>query len=254
MDLFLLKKVIGALIMPINIILFLLVLSLVAYRAKSRAGFVCLALATSTLLLSALPVFSNWVMAPIENDYEAFSLSSRPVDYIVVLGCGHKVNPALPATSQLNTCSLQRLVEAMRVFRLHPQATIITSGAAFNQQYSNAHIVKQALISLGIPAHKIMTENFPKDTEEEAELISARVKGKNVVLVTNSDHMPRAMKYFQALGVEPIAAPAGRWANTRLAKTHWTAFIPSSSKMVQTTNAWYESVGRFVQWLKQLFA
>ena len=33
-------------------------------------------------------------------------------------------------------------------------------------------------------------------TEEEAELIAPRVTGKNVVLITNSDHMPRAIKYF----------------------------------------------------------
>jgi uncharacterized SAM-binding protein YcdF (DUF218 family) len=254
MDLFLLKKVIGSLIMPVNIILLLLIFAIVFYRRKPRLGFSCLSLATLTLLLASMPIFSDWVMAPIEDNYEAFTLSSRPVDYIVVLGCGHQNNPALPATSRLNVCSLQRLVEAIRIFHHYPQATIITSGGTPSGKHSNAQTVKQAAISLGIDARSIVTENFAKDTEEEAELIAPRVIGKNVVLVTNSDHMPRAMKYFQALGINPIAAPAGQWASTHHKRNYWYTFVPSSRKLLQTTRALHESIGRLVQWLKHQLA
>ena len=55
-----------------------------------------------------------------------------------------------------------------------------------------------------MPAQKIISENFPKDTEEEAELISPRVQGTKVVLITNADHMPRSINYFQSQGVYPL--------------------------------------------------
>ena len=253
MDLFLLKKIISEVLMPINIILILLFAALIFYRSKPKLSFKCMLIGTLTLFSSTMPPFSDWVMAPIEDDFAAFSRSSSPVDYIVVLGCNYVGDTQLPETSQLHSCSLQRLVEAIRIFRMHPEATIITSGSAFGQTVSNAEAVKQAAISLGIPEEKILTENFPKDTEEEAQLIAPRVMGTNVALVTNANHMPRSIKYFQQYGVNPIAAPAGYWVKDSGTGKNWKDYIPNSEKLRQTTLAWYETLGRIVQWLKTLF-
>jgi uncharacterized SAM-binding protein YcdF (DUF218 family) len=189
-------------------------------------------------------------MAPIENQYESFTRSIKPVDYIIILGCTHTTDPQLPATGELAICSLQRLVEAIRIFRIHPEAQLITSGYAGNDETSNAEKVKQAAMLLGIPERKIIVESFPQDTEEEAALIAPRVSGKNVILVTNSDHMPRAIKYFQLQGINPIAAPAGKWTKGIDNETHWNDYVPSASSLTQTTYAWYESIGRIVQWIK----
>ncbi len=199
-----------------------------------------------------MPVISDKFMVNIEDNYEAFSRSSLPVDYIIVLGGWHINNDALPVTSQLNVDSLQRLVEVVRVYKLHPEAKIITSGHHNADEVSNAQKMKQSLVLLGIPEHKIITENFPKDTEEEAQLISPRVQGNNVVLITNADHMLRSIKYFQAQGVYPLPAPTGFWVKNINNPKNWNYYIPSSTKLQQTTVAWYESLGLLVQWLKGL--
>ncbi len=201
-----------------------------------------------------MPIVSDSIMVNIEDNYEPFTISSKPIDYIVVLGGWHTQNPALPATSQLSTDSLQRLVEVLRVYRLHPEARIITSGHHKTDEESNAEKMKQSLILLGVPAQKIITENFPKDTEEEAELISPRVQGGSVILVTNANHMPRAMKYFQAQGIHPTAAPTGFWVKDINNPKDWNYYLPNSKKLRQTTVAWYESLGRLVQWFKLLFS
>lgn len=193
-------------------------------------------------------------MVSIENNYETFTRSDKPVDYIVILGNGHYSNDDLPVTSQLQVASLQRLVEALRVYQIHPEARIITSGYAGNDPTSNAEKMKQSLILLGVPEHKIFTENFPQDTEEEAQLISPRVQNSNVVLITNANHMPRSMKYFQRQGIFPIAAPTGYWVKNQHGKSTWKAYIPNSNTLEQTTIAWYESLGRLVQWFKILFS
>ena len=118
-------------------------------------SFKCLIVGTLVLILSSTGYVSDRVLQPLENKYESFTRSNRPVDYIVILGCGHTSDSALPATSQLQACSLQRLVEGLRIFRIHPEAQVITSGAAFDNNESNADKVKQAAILLGIPEHKI---------------------------------------------------------------------------------------------------
>ena len=253
MDLFLLKKVITVLIMPINVVLILLFLSFIFRNIKPKTSAKCLFISTFLLLISTLPPISDRFMFAIESQYPAYKKIDTPVDYIVVLGCRHSSEPELPATSQLGTCSLQRTVEALRIYHLHPEARIITSGYAGIKKRSNAEAVKEALVLLGVPAQKIMTENFPRDTEEEALLIAPRVLGTEVVLVTNADHMPRSMNYFEAQGVNPIAAPTGYWVKDLNADKGWAYYLPNGRKLDQTTTAWYETLGLLVQWFKSVF-
>jgi len=252
MDLFLLKKIISVFVMPINIVLILLLLSVLFFRKRPHTSFKCLLSALVLLVASSIPALSDRVMVGIEDNYPTYSPTDKRVDYIVALGGWHQGNEALPVTSQLNSDSLQRLVEVLRIHKLHPNAKIITSGHHNTDPISHAQKMKQALVLLGVPKQKIITENFPKDTEEEAQLIAPRVFGTNIVLVTNANHMPRAMLYFQDQGVEPIAAPVGHWVKNINSEKNWSYYVPNSNKLQQTTNAWYESLGRLVQWLKRL--
>lgn len=238
--------------MPINIVLLLLIFALIIHRKKPRKSIKSLSAALVILFISAFAPFSDTVMTAIENDYPPYVKSNVAIDYIVVLGCGHNTNAELPVTSQLYNCSLQRMVEALRIYQLHPEARIITSGYGGDNLISNAETVKQSLVLLGVPAQKIITENFPKDTEEEAELIAPRVQGTQVVLVTNADHMPRSINYFKAQGIYPIAAPTGYWVKNRESNKSWAHYMPSSKKLEQSTIAWYESLGLIVQWFKSI--
>jgi len=253
MDLFLLKKIITVLIMPINIVLVLLFLALFLHRKRPKASIKSLVFAITLLLISTLPPFSDRLMSPIEDNYAPYVKQDKSIDYIIVLGCRHTNNPVLPVTSQLGTCSLQRMVEALRIYQLHPEARIITSGYSGSNKTSNAEVVKQALVLLGVPAQKVITENFPKDTEEEALLIAPRVLGTQVILVTNADHMPRSINYFEAQGVNPIAAPTGYWVKNINADKSWPYYLPNGRKLDQTTTAWYETLGLVVQWFKAIF-
>jgi uncharacterized SAM-binding protein YcdF (DUF218 family) len=249
MDLFLLKKIISVMIMPLSVILLLLLIAIIFYRLKPKLSFSALLIASALLFLSTFPPLSDTLMAPLEDNYPTFSKHNKPVDYIVILGGVHTTVDNLPATSQLKSSSLERLVEAVRIYRLHPEAQVITSGFAGGDVSSNAEKVKQAAILLGIPKNKILTENFPQDTEEEAQLIAPRVVNKTVVLVTSANHLPRAMAYFEKYGVKAIPAPASPWVKDGGTK-QWNYYLPSAKKLQQTTTVWYETLGRVVQWFK----
>jgi uncharacterized SAM-binding protein YcdF (DUF218 family) len=252
MNLFLLKKIIGFMLMPLSLVIILLFLSLLFYRKSPKFSFNCLFLGTLLLTISALAPVSDPLMAQLENKYQPFTRSSKPVDYIIVLGCGHTDDLYWSETNQLAPCSLQRLVEAIRIYQIHPEATIITSGGASIVLNSNAQAVKNAAISLGIPSNKILTEDFPKDTEEEAELISARIKGANSVLITNADHMRRSINYFNQYGAYPIAAPASPWVKGQEKNNHWGYYLPNIKTLKQTSTAWYETLGLVAQWFKTI--
>ncbi len=240
--------------MPLSIVLILMVLGLILQFNNPSKSIKCFVLATIILLLSSLAPISDNLMASIENQYPVYDKIDTRVDFIIVLGCGHTSTNKLPPTSELDNCSLQRMVEALRIFKLHPEARIITSGYRGNDTTSNAEKVKQALVTLGIPKQKIISENFPKDTEEEAQLIAPRVQGTNVVLITNADHMPRAINYFKSQGVHAIAAPTGFWVKDLHSEKSWAYYYPSSKKLEQTTIACYESVALAVQWLKNILS
>ncbi|GHE83664.1 ElyC/SanA/YdcF family protein [Thalassotalea profundi] len=253
MDLFFLKKVVTAMIMPLSVALLLLLVALILFRKKPAMSFKCLIAGFILLLTISLSPISDRIMRPIETQYSAFTHSKAPVDYIIILGCGHRTDNTMPITSQLKACSLERLIEGIRILNIHPEATLITSGAAHDDVVANAEKVKQAALLLGVNNSKILVEPFAKDTEEEAELIAPRVKGKNVVLVTNADHMPRAMSYFNQQGVNAIAAPASPWVKGFHDEKGWGYYVPNTKSLAQTTRAWYEYVGQLVQWLKTLF-
>lgn len=239
--------------MPISIIFFLLLLALFTHKSRPSLSFKALSLSVLLLLLSTLSPTSNFFISTLEDAYPPFTQIDKPVNFIVVLGCGHTTVKNMPATTELKPCSLQRLVEAIRISKLHPEADLIMSGYRGSDPISNAEKMKQAAVILGVNPAKIMTENFPKDTEEEAELIAPRVSGKTVVLVTNADHMKRSINYFNSEGVYPIAAPTGFWYKPNGRPKSWAYYYPKGENLSQTSTAWYETVGLFVQWLKSLF-
>lgn len=250
MDLFFLKKVIGLLIMPLSIVTLLLIVSLITFKKKPSFSFKCLLSASLLLFLSSTGYIADKLILPLENKYSSFTKLEQPIDYIIILGCGHTSNKDLPATAELKVCSLQRLVEGFRIFNMHPEAQIITSGTSFNDPSSNAEKVKQAFQLLGVPGHKIFVEVFPKDTEEESELIAPRVVGKRVVLVTNADHMIRSVNYFKQQGINVIPAPASYFVKNIESPKNWSYYFPSSQNLKQTTTAWYEAAGLIIQWIK----
>jgi uncharacterized SAM-binding protein YcdF (DUF218 family) len=64
--------------------------------------------------------------------------------------------------------------------------------------------------------------------------------------------MPRSIKYFELQGANPIAAPTGYWVKENNSTKGWGYYIPNANKLRQTTVVWYETLGRAVQWLKEL--
>jgi uncharacterized SAM-binding protein YcdF (DUF218 family) len=69
------------------------------------------------------------------------------------------------------------------------------------------------------------------------------------LLISSANHLPRAMRFFHAVGLNPIAAPANQLAITS-PLNGWERAIPSSIWLSHSERAVYETLGTVLQRLK----
>jgi uncharacterized SAM-binding protein YcdF (DUF218 family) len=135
---------------------------------------------------------------------------------IVVLGAGAVTvqDWSLNSLSMLEETGGSRVLEAFRVYRLLPDAVIISSGGVSSQssmEEPDGVVMRDVLVDLGVPASRVIVEALSQDTHEEAVLIAPMLRPldvSQVVLVTSDVHMRRSVAAFRAQGVEVIPAIA----------------------------------------------
>ena len=259
------KLVVSSFLMPVPFVLalvFLGVLFILWHFKKTGVGFI-LAGAFCLFIFSWAP-FADRVLAVFEQDYASFDASTskqskfhdkhlnRPVTFVVVLGGGWFPNNHFSASSQLSDSSLARLIEGIRIWRQFPNAQMVVSGASLNQQVLPVALgYRKAAMSLGVPKEHILHLDKPTDTGAEAIAFADWLHGQNIgdlakvrfALVTSASHMPRAMRHFQAAGLNPIAAPTHFMA--RSIKQDLSYWVPSATHLRKTERAWYEFLASF---------
>lgn len=167
-------------------------------------------LALFFLLLCSLPMTSHMMLRPLE----AYSSTVKKDDSvwmkaeaIVVLGCKHYEDPDLPFADNWHHCSLTRNLQAA-VMYLHQPKTIYTSGGVLKKRHrSESDANKAFLVGLGIPEKHVKTVATGTNTAEEAQALSAILRGKSVALVTSASHQRRAGNYFRQKGIQVIPVP-----------------------------------------------
>jgi uncharacterized SAM-binding protein YcdF (DUF218 family) len=244
--LFILKKFVGNLLMPLPIILLLLLWAILfLLRGKTRwLGFLFVLAATGLLFVASYPPLSAKFCEPMEQQYAAYQPSETPADYIAVLGSSHVSADHLPITSELNPAGIIRLTEGIRTYRLNPGSKLIFTGYKARDPESYAEKIKELALALGVPEEDILAFTGPKDTAEEAQLIAENFADKQLVLVTSALHMPRAMTLFQQVGLNPTPAPTEHLAKP--VRSKW--LFPNARSLAQTQYWLYEQLG--LAWTK----
>lgn len=214
---FLLKKLVGYWLMPLQLSLTLMLLGLVlrACRLK-RISTVLLAGGFLWLILLSNKGVGIALVRPLEYAYPAQpSLAGRAVPEefagchaVVVLGGGHSDTSALAPTSQLSSSALARLVEGVRLAHALPGTTLYVSGpSAGDGRPTHASVLRQAAISLGIAPERIREISDGHDTYGEARALQKLVGDQPIALVTSAWHMPRTMMLFRRNGLSVIPCP-----------------------------------------------
>lgn len=177
-------------------------------------------------LIVSTPLVPVLVLNSLEKQYEPVYVNAlanpEAAYHIIVLGGGHGFDDRLPPNSLLSKKALGRLIEAVRLHRLLPNSTLVLSGFSASGGTTQAEMLQQTAILLGIQKEATLLQNVPANTYEEA-MVYARNYGNShpVILVTNAAHMPRAVKMFEKFGINPYSSPTnyrlkGSWKDKRI--------------------------------------
>jgi len=253
--LFWMKKVVGYWLMPLPFSLLLMVtgLLLLRFTRRRRLGR-GLALAGGLwLLLCSNSGVGTWLVRGLEAEYPAqpVLVADAPLpaplercEFVAVLGGGNGYVTDWPANNLLSDSALSRIVEAVRLVRQMPRARLIVSGPINEERGgpSQARMLAEVAISLGVAPERIVEISSARDTEQETVAIHALTGGAPVALVTSAWHMPRAMALCHHQGLDVVACPSD-YAARDLDQRFTDFFLWNLGGLERSTKAVYELIG-----------
>ena len=249
-SLFILKKVVGELMNPLSIGLIISIIGLLALLFNRQTiAKTLLPLAVVWIALFSYGPVSDALLKPLENKYPGLLNTPVNIDYVLVLGNGHKTDECLPITAELDPTAVIRLSEGIRHYNKLGDAKLVVSGyAGLYDENCHAQMQKRLAVALGVDAGDIITFDTPKDTQEEAEAMKRLTGKKPFILVTTASHMPRAYAIFTKMGLDPIAAPTDYHAR---GESEWL-HMPRGESLRGSDIAFHEYYGLIWEWIKTL--
>ena len=205
------RSVIYFLLQPIVIGLLLLIICRIAHEVWQPKLFKKWYLpGVIWLVLTGISPIPWWTAKHMEQIYPVLQNIENPTEkvYILVLGSGHTQDVKLKPLHQTSTSGIARLTEGIRQYIQMDSAYFVTSGYAKRSPVSQAEVMADAAISLGV--NPLDTLHLPqtKTTIEEIESFIDRFGNKSrIVLVTSALHMPRAVRIANSRGLSVWPAP-----------------------------------------------
>lgn len=230
---------------PVTLGLTLLLAALLRTRLHRKRPLLVLTLVTLFLVVACHP-FTAWLLLRgLEQPYPPATFSTGSGEPIVVLGGGLRKGPSGVVT--LADDSQSRVLYALEIYRLGGRPVVVVTGGrppGHTEMPAVAEVMRDTLVSMGVPASGVVAETASRSTYENAllskPLLVAR-SAQRIVLVTEALHMPRAAAAFRALGFEVVAAPTGHLTTDQFRITE--AWLPSSGAARGTARALHEWVG-----------
>jgi uncharacterized SAM-binding protein YcdF (DUF218 family) len=250
MDIFLWKQLLKNLVLPPTGPLILAVAGLlIASSARlRRVGWALCAAAVLLLWAFSTPIVGDLLMRSVER-YPALDLS-KPIhaQAIVILAAG--VRPGAPeygGQPAPSSTTLQRLVYGARVAR-STGLPVLVSGSHYEAAAMSEFLQRDLSVT------PRWVEHHSRDTHENAQMSAAilsRAGVHEIVLVTSSEHMARAVTEFRIAGLTVIPAPAEMWTRRDHGLLVW---VPNADALVRSERALYEVLGRIVQAIRMNLA
>lgn len=200
---------------PSNFIAFLVLGSalLLAFRTWHKAARHMMMIAAALLLICGFSPVGAWLSIPLEQRFQQPAAVGK-VSGIILLG-GYEDTAVAQARHAITVNeSSDRLLEAIRLTHLHPDAKLVLSGAwatLLPNDVDATAPISAYLESIGVPRDRIVSEPRSRNTAENATFAHSILKpgaGDKFILVTSAYHMPRAVGAFRTAGMDVIPWPA----------------------------------------------
>ena len=189
---FWLKKMVSGFLLPLPFgLLWILagIILLIACRAK-RVRNACFFIGFFIITLFSLNPISVTLLDELQSQYVPLLYPPKDVTQIVVLGGGVSGGKDFPPNLTLNSASLSRLVEGIRLLKEaqanNPNAQLILSGGRVFRSPAIAGKMRNTAVMLGVDHNSIVMEDGSQDTHQEAVFIQKIVGEKPFILVTSA--------------------------------------------------------------------
>ena len=213
-----------------------------------RSAKIIVGAALLALWIAGTPICADWLTWRLESRFPPESIDSLPhSDAVIVLG-GIIGQPFTPRVSPDLGDTVDRIIEALRIYRAGKVPRIVISAGNQPQQAKlvpEAELIADFLVELGVPRSALILETRSRNTHENAVYTAAifREHGwRSGLLVTSGIHMPRAIAAFrkEAMNVYPAStdihgAPIGKISLMDL--------LPDPGSLARTTSALREMIG-----------
>lgn len=226
-----------------------------AWGRWARRWLVLLAVMYTAMSIPALAI---GMAAPLQSGWMPLGSrdAARGASAVVVLGGGVWRYRGSGYDLQVpGAVTVRRLLEAARLYRLLDSPWIVVSGGVVpghNQSGPESDSMKALLVTLGVPAERIVIEAASRNTREQAietARVLERLGARQVVLVSSPVHLPRATRLFHAAGVRPIPSATGCCAWDGRAPGVWMWWLNDGALQL-STSAVYEYAALSYYWLR----
>jgi uncharacterized SAM-binding protein YcdF (DUF218 family) len=249
-----LSKFLPPFVYPLGLIGILILLALFLAQRR-RLQRIVLILALVCLLLAG----NSWVAIGLARSLEWRYFPPNPVpqaEVMIVLGGGTEAHEPPRPMVEVNG-SGDRVIYAARLYKQGKAQHILVSGGALDWKKTNtspAQDMSTLLQMLGVPQSAIWLQPNSRNTYEDALYCAQILREKGLqgaLLVTSAWHMPRAVKLFQAQGLDVIPLPTdynvtqADWNNlwSRDPRAWILEAMPNVDHMALTTKMLKEYIG-----------
>lgn len=182
---------------------------------------------------------------PVQTQAVAQTPTMADVQALVILGGGTvQASPeAGEGQDTLSPGALKRTVYAFGLRDIFPGVYIAAGGRVFDYgQEAEADVTGRLLISLGLPAQRILKESASRNTWQNAKNTAQLFGYKKIILVTSAFHMRRSVFCFENNGFSVIPAPTD-YRCARNSRYDIFSFLPSLDAFSATCTALHEYIG-----------
>ncbi len=205
-----LSKLLPSLVYPLGFACMLLIAAILVRKSKKLQRMI-LVIALLLLWVGGNRWVAYGLARSLEQRYRTPS-PIPPMEVVVVLG-GGTTAPEEPRTMVEVNSAGDRLIYAAQLLREQKASYILVSGGLLDwedRSTTPADDMASLLVWMGVPPEAIWLQDESANTYEDA-LYSAQILRQKeineILLVTSAWHMPRAVRLFEAQGLEVVPLP-----------------------------------------------
>jgi len=239
MNLFLIRKLAAALVLPPSGPLILAILGALLRRSYRRLSRIMLWTGLLSLLAFSLGPVSYLLLRTATDTPPARIEDVKTTQAIVILGCGVRRDAPEYGGDTLSYLSLERVRYGAVLARATGLPILVSGGTVFGDTATESSLMRAALEGeFGV---KVRWEEGESRNTRENAMFSAEIlqadKIKRITLVMHGFDSRRASEEFTAAGLEVVPAPTGI---PTFSVTSALDFVPNASALLGSYHALYE--------------